>query len=144
MADGTPIVQFTSPTTFLWEPNWQMPNAILRLQIIDAVGRAVRVALRSAVSAPAVGDPLTRAIELYQTQPSWRYEALRQLATAANHDPQAAQAVLVIRLARDEPELAPSPFLWDRRSGTRDSFDVRARTVVDTMIGYITRFQRRG
>lgn len=99
--DGVALNQFVSPAPFLWQPDWQMPNTVVRLRIYDGNDRVVRTELRPSIAAPALEshDPVAGPIELYQKQPAWRYEALRMLANAAAHDPLAAQAVLAIRLS---------------------------------------------
>jgi CHASE2 domain-containing protein len=99
--DGVALTQFASPAPFLWQPGWQMPNTVVRLRIYDGNDRVVRTELRSSIAAPALenNDPVAGPVELYQKYPAWRYEALRMLANAAAHNPQAAQAVLAIRLS---------------------------------------------
>jgi CHASE2 domain-containing sensor protein len=99
--DGFALTQFASPAPFLWQPDWQMPNAVLRLRIYDANDSVVRGELRPSIDVPVLesDDPVAGPVELFQTQPAWRYEALRMLATAAARNPQATQAVLAIRLA---------------------------------------------
>jgi CHASE2 domain-containing sensor protein len=99
--DGFALSQFASPAPFLWQPDWQMPSAVVRLRIYDGNDRVVRGELRPSTEVPALesDDPVSGPVELFQKQPAWRYEALRMLARAAAHNPQAAQAVLAIRLA---------------------------------------------
>jgi CHASE2 domain len=97
---GATIAEFRSETTFLWRPDWRPPQAAARLRISDANDRALRIDIKPSTSRPPVpgADPLADAIDLFETEPAWRLEALRRIARLADRDPTAAQAVLTIRL----------------------------------------------
>jgi hypothetical protein len=100
--DGATIAQFHCETTFLWQSDWRMPPATVRVRIYDANDRVVRAEVTPSPALPRVAstDDLASAIELFQTQRTWRYDALRRLARLAAQDPTAARAVLTIRLAK--------------------------------------------
>ncbi len=98
---GATIAEFNSETTFLWQPEWRAPNAPTRLRIADANDRVLRIEIKPSSprpSAPGV-DPLADAIDLFETEPAWQFEALRRIARLAALDPTAVRAVLAIRLA---------------------------------------------
>jgi hypothetical protein len=99
--DGATIAEFRSETAFLWRPDWRAPAAGTRLRISDANDRVLHIGLTPSPKPPAIGgaDPLADAIDLFETEPAWRFEALRRIARLAGGDPTAAQAVLAIRLA---------------------------------------------
>ena len=98
---GATIAEFNSETTFLWLPDWRAPNAPTRLRIADANDRRLLIEIKptSPRRAPPGVDPLADAIDLFETEPAGRFEALRRIAQLAAQDPTAAQAVLAIRLA---------------------------------------------
>ena len=98
---GVTIAEFNSETTFLWRPDWRAPTAPTRLRIADANDRVLRIEIERSSPRPAApgADPLADAIDLFETEPAWRFEALRRIARLAAQDPTAAQAVLAIRLA---------------------------------------------
>jgi hypothetical protein len=99
--DGATIAEFRSETTFLWRADWRMPQEGARLRISDANDRVLRIGLKPSSKPLAVADAdaLADATDLFETQPAWRYEALRRIVRLAGQDRTAAQAVLAIRLA---------------------------------------------
>ena len=99
--DGATTAEFNSETTFLWRPDWRAPQATAVLRISDANDLKIKIEVKPSSPRPAApgADPLADAIDLFETEPTWRFEALRRIARLAARDPTAAQAVLAIRLA---------------------------------------------
>ena len=99
--DGATTAEFNSETTFLWRPDWRVPQATAVLRISDANDLKIKIEVKPSSPRPAApgADPLADAIDLFETEPTWRFEALRRIARLAARDPTAAQAVLAIRLA---------------------------------------------
>jgi CHASE2 domain len=99
--DRATIAEFHSETTFLWRPEWRAPNAPIRLRIADTNDRRLLIQIKPSPprQAPPGVDPLADAIDLFETEPAWRFEALRRIARLAAQDPTAARAVLAVRLS---------------------------------------------
>ena len=98
------VARETTPTGFLWLPDWQMPNSPLLIRVRDAGGHMLKgrvlPARRLLPEARQLADPTVASILLFQSAgEQWRLEGLRGLVARAATDRLAAQAVFVIRSA---------------------------------------------
>lgn len=84
---------------YLWLPGWRAPARPFTLIVQDAAGAALRRQLRPLPPAPVADATLADAIQLFETAPDYRMEALRQLvARAEAGDDVAEQAVALVRV----------------------------------------------
>src|ERR1019366_1942372 len=95
------VARETTPTGFLWLPDWQMPNSPLLIRVRDARGHMLKgrvlPARRLLPEARQLADPTVASILLFQSAgEQWRLEGLRGLVARAATDRLAAQAVFVI------------------------------------------------
>jgi hypothetical protein len=88
----------------LWLPGWQTPARAYKLIIHDATGTTIQHELRPMSAVPIPNASVADAIELFQTAPEYRLEALRQLVAKADAgDVMADRAAFLIHTAGSAP-----------------------------------------
>jgi hypothetical protein len=97
--DGHVLGQAHTERQNLWLPGWEAPAEDFAITVQDGVGEVLRSPQRVLVPSPVADQSVTDAIELYQTSPAYRLEALRRLAVRAEDgDELADHAVRLIEV----------------------------------------------
>ena len=98
--DGSLLGRAHTERRYLWLPGWQPPASPFVVTIQDSLGAVLRHRLRLLPPASVAGGGVAEAIQLYETAPEYRMEALRRLAARSEAgDDLAERAVELIRVA---------------------------------------------
>jgi CHASE2 domain len=96
---GSLLGRANTSRQYLWLPGWRAPAKPFTMLVRDDAGAAVQHDLRPMPPAPVADETLADAIQLFETAPDYRMEALRRLvARAEAGDDLAERAVALIRV----------------------------------------------
>jgi hypothetical protein len=82
-SDGALLARGHTERRHLWLPGWDPPPRDFVVTVHDGLGAELRHPLHSLPSAPFPDRGVAEAIQMYETVPEYRMEALRRVAARA-------------------------------------------------------------